>query len=240
MSALDLVLIALVMFVGALIQGGVGFGMNLLAAPLFALIEPDLLPAPLLLAAVSLTVLVARRDRAATDRRGLAWALAGRVPGTLAGALLVASISVRGVAIAVGVAVLLAAALNLRDLGLRPTPRTLVTAGLVSGFSGTVSSIGGPPLAVVYAHEPGPVVRGTLSMIFVIGGALSIASLAAVGEVGRDELIAALALQPPLLLGFALSGPLATHLDAGRTRAAVLAVSVAGAVAVIVKQLVAP
>jgi uncharacterized protein len=237
-SALDLVIVALVMLVGALIQGGVGFGMNLLAAPLFALVEPDLIPGPLLLAAVSLTILVARRDRAATDRRGLGWALVGRVPGTIAGALLVASISARGVAIAVGVAVLVAAALNVRDLGLRPTPRVLVTAGVVSGFSGTVSSIGGPPLAVVYAHEPGPVVRGTLSMIFVIGGALSIASLVAVGEVGRGELAASLALQPPLLLGFALSGRLATHLDAGRTRAAVLAVSVAGAVAVIVKELV--
>jgi uncharacterized membrane protein YfcA len=226
-----------VMFVGALVQGGVGFGMNLLAAPLFTLIEPDLVPAPLLLASMSLTVLVARRDRAATDRRGLAWALAGRVPGTIAGALLVASISARGVAVAVGAAVLAAAVLNLRDLGLRPVPPALLTAGAVSGLSGTISSIGGPPLAVVYAHEPGPVVRSTLAMIFVMGSALSIVSLAAVGEIGRREVMAALALQPASFAGYALSTPLAAHLDAGRTRAAVLTVSIAGALAVIAKAL---
>jgi uncharacterized membrane protein YfcA len=236
-SPTDLVVAAMVMLVGAMIQGGVGFGMNLLAAPLLALIEPDLIPAPLLIAAMSLTLLVAHRDRAAADRRGVSWALTGRVPGTVAGALLVAWISARGITIAVGVAVLAAAALNLRDLGLRPTPRALVIAGVASGFSDTVSSVGGPPLAVVYANEPGPVVRSTLSTIFVIGGALSIASLAIVGKVGRDQLLAALALQPPLLVGFALSRRLATHLDAGRTRVAVLAVSTAGAVAIIVKAL---
>jgi uncharacterized membrane protein YfcA len=232
-----LVAASAVMLVGAVVQGGVGFGMNLLAAPLFTLIEPDLVPAPLLLASVTLTVLVARRDRAATDRRGLAWALSGRVPGTIAGAFLVASISSGGVAVAVGVAVIVAAVLNLRDLGLRPVPPTLVAAGIVSGFSGTVSAIGGPPLAVVYAHEPGPVVRSTLSMIFVLGGALSIASLVAVGEIGRAEVTTALALQPAMLVGYALSGPVAVHLDAGRTRAAVLTVSIAGAVAVIARAL---
>ena len=224
--------------VAAAVQGGLGFGMNLLAAPLLALVEPRLVPGPLLLAAVILTVLIARRDRADVDWRGVRWMMSGRIPGTVLGALLVASISTSGVAIAVGLAVLLAAALNVVDLGLRPTPTTLAGAGLVSGFSGTVSSIGGPPLAVVYAGQRGPVIRGTLSVVFVVGGFISIAALAVVGKLGAVELGFAVVLQPPVLIGFWLSRRLAAHLDAGRTKAAVLSVSVLGALAVIAAELV--
>jgi uncharacterized protein len=235
--ASELVIVAVAIGIGATIQGAVGFGMNLIAAPVVAFVNPDLVPGPLIVASMVFTVLVAFRERAALDRTGARWALAGRVPGTIAGALLIASLSSRGVAVAVGVAVLVAAALNLAHLGLRPTPVTLLGAGLVSGFSGTVSSIGGPPLAVVYANEPGAVLRGTLAAVFVVGGLLSIASLVAVGNIGTDEALASLLLVPPLIVGFALSRRLASHIDAGRTRAAVLAVSAAGAVTVIVKEL---
>ncbi|HUR48812.1 MAG TPA: sulfite exporter TauE/SafE family protein [Acidimicrobiales bacterium] len=238
MSPVEYAAVFVVMAAAAGLQGGLGFGMNLLAAPLVALIEPKLVPGPLLVAAVLLTVLIARRNRAHVDWTGLRWVMAGRLPGTLLGALVVASISARGVSIAVGLAVLLAAALSVSRLALSPKPLTLLGAGLVSGFSGTVSSIGGPPLAVVYAGQRGAVIRGTLSVIFVIGGLISAMALALVGRLGTQELGLALLLQPPVILGFLASRRLAAHLDAGRTKAAVLSVSVLGAIAVIVSELV--
>lgn len=225
-----------VMAAGACVQGGVGFGMNLLAAPLLAAIEPRLVPAPLLVAAVTLTLLVAHRERRSVDLPGVAWSLTGRLPGTVAGALLIATLDPRSIVLAVGITVLVACVLTATRLPLRPTPTTLVTAGIVSGFSGTISSVGGPPMAVVYAHEPGPVVRGTLGVIFVVGGLVSVASLAAVGAVGRFEVLAALALQPPMLLGYAWSPRLARHLDAGRTRAAVVSVAAIGAATVLLRE----
>ena len=237
MSAGTLLLATLVIAVGAVVQGGVGFGMNVFAAPLLALLDPDLVPGPAIAAAVALTILVAVRERAWIDRRGVSFALAGRLPGTVAGALFIASIPERGVGITVGVAVLVAAALNIGRPRLRPVPPTLVVAGFVSGFAGTASSIGGPPMAVVYANEPGPVVRGSLSAFFVVGGVMSLIALAAVGDFGGKEAAASAVLLVPGVVGFALSRRLASHLDEGRTRAAVLTVSVAGAVVVLVKQL---
>lgn len=238
MSPFEYAVVFVVMAAAAALQGGVGFGMNLLAAPLLALMNPVLIPGPLILSALSLVVLMARRDRADIDWSGFWWVMLGRLPGTLAGALLVASISKRGVAIAVGIAVLIAAALSVRDLGLKPTRFTLLGAGIGSGFSGTVSSIGGPLLAVVYAGQRGPVIRGTLSVLFVVGGVISAGALALVGRLGAEELKLALLLQPPVILGFLSSRRLAAHLDAGRTKAAVLSVSVLGALAVIASELV--
>jgi hypothetical protein len=80
-------------------------------------------------------------------------------------------------------------------------------------------------------------VRGSLSMIFVIGGLMSVAALIAVHDFGREEAIASAALLIPGAAGFLLSKRLVTVVDAGRTRAAVLGVSLLGAVAVLGKEL---
>jgi uncharacterized membrane protein YfcA len=230
LSPLEVVLAVVVIAIGAAVQGGVGFGMNVIAAPILAVLDPDFVPGPAIVAAVILTVLVARREREHIDRRGVGWALAGRVPGTVAGALLVAAIPERGVTVTVGCAVLLAVALTVSGIRLRPDRPTLLVAGAVSGFASTVSSVGGPPMAVVYANEPGPVIRGTLSFIFVIGGVMSLGALIAVGDFGRTEAILSVLLLVPGTLGFLASKRLAAHLDAGTTRNAVLAVAVLGAV----------
>jgi len=232
-SPVEYLFIFVVLAAAAAVQGGLGFGMNLMAAPLVALVDPRLVPGPLLVAAVAITLLVGIRDRSDVDWNGFSWILAGRLPGTLLGALVVASVSAGGVAIAVGITVLLAVLLNLVELGLTPKPGILLGAGAVSGFSGTISSIGGPPLAVVYAGQRGPVIRGTLSAVFVVGGLLSLASLTVVGRMGQSELAMSAVLVPPVVLGFSLSRRIAAHLDDGRTRAAVLSVSVLGAIAVI-------
>jgi uncharacterized membrane protein YfcA len=237
-SPLELLIATVIVALGAAVQGGVGFGMNLIAAPLLVLVNPDLVPGPAIAAAVLLTILIAVRERAAVDWRGVRFALAGRVPGVVVGALGVSWLSTRGVALAVGASVLLAVVLNVVRIPLRPNPATLTVAGAVSGVAGTVSAIGGPPLAVVYANEPGPVLRGSLSVIFVLGGLMSLAALAAVGDYGKDEVLASLVLLVPGAAGFLMSRGLASVVDDGRTRAAVLAVSVAGAVAVIAKELV--
>jgi uncharacterized membrane protein YfcA len=236
-SALDLVVATIVIAIGAAVQGGVGFGMNLIAAPILAVLDPDLVPGPAIVAAVTLTLLVAYRERTSIDRNGVAYALAGRVPGTIAGAVLIASIPERGVTLTVGCAVLLAVALNVSGIHFRPNRPTLLVAGAVSGFASTVSSVGGPPMAVVYANEPGPVIRGTLSFIFVIGGAMSIAALIVVGDFGREEALLSLLLLVPGTLGFLLSKRVAGHVDQGRTRNAVLAVAVLGAVVALAKEL---
>lgn len=230
MSPIDIVIATIVIAIGAAVQGGVGFGMNLIAAPILAVLDPDLVPGPALVAAVALTVLVAYRERMSIDRRGVSFALAGRVPGTIGGALVIASIPERGVTIAVGASVLLAVVLQATRLKLRPNPPTLLTAGVVSGFASTVSSVGGPPMAVVYANEPGPVIRANLSFIFVVGATMSLVALIAVGEFGSHEAALSLLLLVPGTLGFLASKRLAAHVDAGRTRAAVLAVAVLGAV----------
>ena len=233
MTPLELVGASSIVMAGAILQGSVGFGLGMLAAPLLVLIHPDFVPAPLLSAALALTLLVARRERHAIDFRGIGWALVGRLPGTLIGALVVSVAPQKTTTILVGVVVFVAVGLIGSGLSLPRTPRVLFGAGTLSGFMGTTTSIGGPPIAALYHDAAGDKVRGTMSGFFVIGLMISLTALAIVGRFGQPELALAAWLLPGAIVGYAVSSRIAPILDRGYTRTAVLTVSALAGLSVI-------
>lgn len=237
MSPEEIALATVIVAVGASIQGVMGFGLGLIGAPLLALFEPALVPGPLLFAVLPLTILVALRERGALDLHGVRWALVGRLPGTVAGSLAVASLPHGPLAILLGLVVIAAVVMSVAGWRLRPTTGTMLTAGMASGFMGTATSIGGPPMALVYQRHSGPQLRATLALYFVIGGWLSLLMLALAGEFRGAELRAGLVLLPGVLAGFICSGWLGGVLDRGYTRTAVLAFSTAAAIALILTEL---
>ena len=216
--------IAAAVLVAALVQGSVGLGFGLVAAPLVTLAEPALMPGVMIWLALVLPSLTLVRERRHTEWRGLGWAFAGRVPGTLLGVAVVAVVSTRVLGVLVGAVVLAAVLLTALVVRLPERPPVLLGAGVVSGAAGTAVSIDGPPLALVYQHVTGPRLRATMSAYFVGGAALSLAALGLAGQLRTEQVLTAAAMLPFLLVGFALSGPLRRHVDAGRTRPAVLAV----------------
>lgn len=237
MSPLEIAVAVAVMAVGALVHGSVGFGMNLIAAPILVLIDPAFVPGPMLVAALVLMLFVTWRERASMDVRGIRWAIAGRVPGSVLGAFIVLVLPRNELALALAAAVLVGVIVSAGGWHLRLHPPVLFGAGATSGLMATVTAIGGPPMALVYQREGGRRVRGTLSGFFLFGACLSLVLLAGVGRFGVDELQRAAVLIPGLLVGFAASKRTAPYLDAGYTRPAVLLLSSASAVAVVVRYL---
>ncbi len=237
MTGPELATASAVVLAGAAVQGAVGFGFALVAAPILLLVDVRLVPGPLIFASLLLTALTALREHRAIDLDGVGWSLVGRLPGTVLGAAVVNAVAPDEMALPVAAIVLVGVALTATRLHLRPTARTLLGAGVLSGFMGTASSIGGPPIALVYQRAPGPRLRATLGGYFAIGSVISLAALWWIGRFGRDEVGMGLALLPGVVVGFAASGRIARFLDGGYTRASVLFVSAAAGAIAIVRQL---
>ncbi|WP_285750609.1 sulfite exporter TauE/SafE family protein [Lentzea sp. NBRC 105346] len=235
--SLGLLLAGVVVALGGLLQGLVGFGLSLLAVPLLALLDPALLPVPVLIAATAHSVLSLIREHGHVDWRGVGWAMAGRLPGTLVGVWLVDSLSQKNFGLVVGVVVLLCVVLSVVAWRPSPTPRSLVTAGLASGSFGTAMSVGGPVVGLLYQNSKGPEVRATMAAFFVLGSGTSVLGLLLAGQVHARQLWTGLALIPFLIVGFLLSGPLRKRFDAGGVRTPVLVVSGVSAVVLIVRSL---
>ena len=122
------------------LQGSIGFGAGLVAAPVIALVAPELLPALVVMLACLVTLLVTVRERAHLDLKGAGWALAGRIPGSVLGAWLAVAMSTAALSWLVAGCVL--AGVGSAFLGWRPVPNrdNLVAAGGLSGVMGTATA----------------------------------------------------------------------------------------------------
>lgn len=237
MSPPEAVLAALIFGAGAAVQAAVGFGANLVAAPLLVLLSDRFVPGPVVVASGVLNLLVTRRNGRGMVDPTVGTANAGQLIGTLLAGLVITMLPRDGLSILFAVLVLTAVGISGAGLSLRTTRPTLAGAGLAAGFMGTVSGIGGPPIALAYIRLSGPALRATLARFFLVGNLIAIPTLIAVGELDRASIASCLVLLPGSIGGFAVSPILARHLDRRTARPVVLLLSSAAAVAVLVRAL---
>jgi uncharacterized protein len=235
-SVWGFVLLCVVVLIGAMLQVAIGFGLGLIAAPVLAIVEPSLVPVVNLVLAVGITSAVLVQDGTHLDLRGTGWALVGRVPGTLAGAGLVAFLPPEPLAYLVVAMVVFGVVATVWGFRPRPTRKAVVVAGAMSGMMGTATSIGGPPMAMVWAQFAGPRLRSTMGAFFLVGSAMSLAALTLSGSVDLHNLRYALFLAPAAALGVLLARPLGKHLDVRRTRLTAMVLALAGATILLAQQ----
>ncbi|GIH76612.1 sulfite exporter TauE/SafE family protein [Planobispora longispora] len=232
---LTLGLAGLAVFAGAVVQGAVGFGLGLVAAPMITMLAPSVMPGAIQMVNVTLPLFTLMAEWRRVDWRGLGFAVLGRLPGSFVGGLVVVYVSTRLLGVLVAVMVLIAVVLTVRAAAVPRTPATLTGAGFVSGITGTATGIGGPPIALVYQNAKGPQIRATLAMFFFLSAAQSLAILALLGRLPVGAATFGAALVPFVIVGFLASGPLRRYLDAGRVRTAVLVVVTLSALGLIVQ-----
>jgi uncharacterized protein len=231
------VLIGIAVIVGAAIQSSIGFGMNLVTVPVLALVLPAALPATVVLLGIPISVAMLRHEHRAIDRPGLTWILVGRVPGTIAGTIVVATVSAASLKGVIGVSVLAAVIASAAAPPITVSRVTQFAGGLISGTTGTAAGIGGPPLALLYQHHPGPTMRATLAASFFVGTILSVAALAVAGQVSIADSVLAAGLVPLVIGGSSLGRRAHRMLDRDWLRPAVLGFATVAAVVVIVDAL---
>lgn len=190
-----------VMF-AALIQSSTGIGFGLIAAPVLLLIDPKFVPGTVIFLGITVSFLSAARDVRHINRSYVAAGIAGRLPAAIVAASLVASLSPTLFQIVFACLILFAVAMSLFGPAIRPSVPGVAFAGMLSGFMGTLTSVGAPPFALALQNMPANQMRATMNAVLLLGACVSIASLAAFGSFGWPDVVRGLALIPAVLLGF--------------------------------------
>ncbi|MEX0346969.1 MAG: TSUP family transporter [Rhizobiaceae bacterium] len=195
-------LVVVVVMFGAFVQAGLGMGFGQAAAPLLALIDPQLVPGPVLMLGFATACWGAWRERKQIVWSQVWTGCTGRFLGAAAATVVLAYLTDRDVfmlifGLLIGVSVIMSAA------GWRlPFNRTnLVVMSGVSGLTGTITSIGAPPLAIVYADRNPKHARPTLSAFFAFGCAISLAGLFVSGWSKPSDITVAIMMVPPMVAG---------------------------------------
>jgi hypothetical protein len=223
--------------VGATVQASVGFGASLITVPVVALFVPEALPGAAVIWSMPLVIAVALRERGDIDGHGLRWMTLGRLPGAVLGAWVVSAVAVDTLSVLAGASVLVAVAISALGAAVAITATSATGAGFAAGLMGTATGIDGPPMALLYQHSEGRVMRSTLGATFVFGGTISLISLVVAGAVEGWQVLLGFALVPSHGVGLLLSHRLRGHVDAGWLRPAVLAFAAVTATAAIARGL---
>ena len=196
--------LGLVVFVGTVLQVGAGLGFGSVAAPGAMLLAPQLMPGSILCLSFASASLGASKMGGRIVVREVVIALIGRTIGAAVAAWMVASIASKDLFALVFAAItLLGVAMSATGLKLQPTPVTLLVAGALSGLMATVTTIGGPPIALVYRHQPAEQARATMNAYFALGQIPPLAALWIAGLLDLSTLIYAAALLPAVAAGVA-------------------------------------
>jgi uncharacterized membrane protein YfcA len=100
---------------------------------------------------------------------------------------------------------------------------TMSAAGFTSGFMGTVTSIGGPPMALVYKDGEPRTVRATVAAFFSVGVVITVAGFVLSGEIGRHELALTGVILPGVLAGLPVSARIGDKMSPDVMRPLILA-----------------
>lgn len=192
----EFVAVALALFVGAILQGVIGFGMIVLAYPVLILIEPELIPQTTLVSAVPAVAVMAWRCRGHVAWHEIGWFSLGRVPGYV-GAIVMLSVLSRSVlTVAGGISVLAAVGLSLWAPEVTRSNKTLVAGGAAAAMFGTAIGIGGPPIGLLYQNESGDRLRSTISLQMLFGAPVSILVLLLAGKMQMQDVRTGVAFLP--------------------------------------------
>lgn len=233
-----LAVMAVAVLLGAMTQTTVGLGLGLVSAPVLTFVAPELMPGVIIMMGMALPLLTLLREHHDIDWHGVRWLTPWRILGTVGGVWIVTQVTAEALERIVGVVVLIAVGLTVHAFAVPMNRGTLGVAGFISGVTGTATSIGGPPVALLYQHRPPHQVRSTLAVIFVTGSAISLTGLGVSGELTLQELQVAAVLVPVLASGVALGTLLRSRLPLSVMRPALLGVSAISAVVLIVKSFV--
>ncbi len=221
-------------FFAAMVQGTIGFGFAIVSVPLLLNIDPRLAPEPQLFVQLPLSLLMFYRERKSADYKAAVWTTVGRVPGTVIGLGLLRIASQSWLDVIIGGLVLLGALLLASGGSIKRNKITEFFAGGFSGLGHAVSSIGGPPLALLYKDDKGPTIRATISLIFAVGLVMTIAGRVVEGHIEVRHLALGALGFPALIGGLYCSRFLLERVEGAPLRRGIL--FIAGLAAVLLLQ----
>lgn len=217
-------------------QGVIGFGLGLLCAPVVYFIMPELVPVPMILNALLVTLLLSVKHHSNIDFKQSAWSIVGGTAGVVIAGVVLVSISNHQYQLLFGISILVAVALSLVGF----TPRVSVLSNLlvsaVSGFMGTTTSAGGAPMGLLYQSEERSKIKANLSVFFVYINLFGVLVLWASGCADYQDLLLFFQCAPAIILGWLLSTLVDQNIDEQRIRQLILLIaSISGLVLIFVQ-----
>jgi len=222
-------------FLGSVLQGSLGFGLALVAAPILMFLNPEWVPGALFVSGWPFVALMTWRERKHLSLESELPPWVGLLVGLVIGLLVLHVVEASRLALIVAGVILLAVGLSASGLRVALNSWSRLFGGVLAGFMGATASIPGPALALLH-QEASPIqMRAVLAPYFFLGNTVALAGVWATGQLSSETVRMGLLLIPASLFGLIISNYTARWIKPGLLRPAVYLFSSGAALSLIAR-----
>jgi len=197
-------ILLLSVFIGAITQSAIGIGFGIPGCVIL-LFDASLIPTSIVLMGTFVAFSNAFLSFKQIIKKDLIYSLTGRVVGTLIAApIIMITVGTKYFMFIFGFMLLFIVPLSFFKWNIQASIKNVSIAGLFSGFLGTLTGVGGPPMGIVYQNSKSSRVVPTLNMFFGFGALFSVIVLWNIGLLNMIIAIKCLLLSPSVAIGIML------------------------------------
>ncbi len=197
-------ILLLSVFIGAITQSAIGIGFGIPGCVIL-LFDASLIPTSIVLMGTFVAFSNAFLSFKQIIKKDLIYSLTGRVVGTLIAApIIMITVGTKYFMFIFGFMLLFIVPLSFFKWNIQASIKNVSIAGLFSGFLGTLTGVGGPPMGIVYQNSNSSRVVPTLNMFFGFGALFSVIVLWNIGLLNMIIAIKCLLLSPSVAIGIML------------------------------------
>ena len=197
-------ILLLSVFIGAITQSAIGIGFGIPGCVIL-LFDASLIPTSIVLMGTFVAFSNAFLSFKQIIKKDLIYSLTGRIVGTLIAApIIMITVGTKYFMFVFGFMLLFIVPLSFFKWNIQASIKNVSIAGLFSGFLGTLTGVGGPPMGIVYQNSNSSRVVPTLNMFFGFGALFSVIVLWNIGLLNMIIAIKCLLLSPSVAIGIML------------------------------------
>jgi len=201
------------------------------------MISYTLLPVPVVLASLTLTVMMAYQGRKHIDTANMPQIGFGMLLGIFVAVYILKSIEFEYLGVLFGVLILLSVFISIKIKNFKLGRKVNYSGGFMAGFIGTLALSGGQILALLFQNHPLSSIKASLAFLYTLFSLVMLLVFYLVGEFSYADFISGLYLMPGFIIGFFVAPVFAKYFDPKYTKSVVLGMATLGALMLIVKSL---
>lgn len=219
----DTMLLANVIIVlGSILQMATGVSVGMLIVPFLAMISYTLVPLPVVLASLALTVMMAYRGRAHIDYANANAVSLGMLAGIFLAVFIFSHLYSDYLGLLFGALILISVGISVKIDAFTLNTKMNYLGGLVAGTMGALAAVGGQVLALLFQNHSHESIKATLAMLYTIFSIAMLIVFFLFDHFSAAQLEAGFMMMPGFFMGYLIAPWFVRYFDAKYAKKAVL------------------
>ena len=224
-----------IIIVASILQMVTGISVGMLIVPFLAMISYTLIPAPIVLASLVLTTLMAYKGKDHIDTKNLPQIGIGMLLGIFVSIALLINIHFEYLGVLYGVFILISVVISIKIKSFKLNKTINYVGGFISGVMGATALSGGHLLALLFQNHKLESIKATLSFVYTIFSIVLLIVFYINGKFQYLDMVLGIYMMPGFLIGYLVSPYFVKYFNKQYTKVVVLIMASIAAIVLIIK-----